>query len=230
MISKNLSVIKESISEACRQAGRDEKEITIVAVTKGRSLTEIEEVLSCGIIDIGENRVQEAVSKYNSLLLTPSFRLIKWHMLGHLQTNKVKEAVRLFGLIHSVDSLCLAEEISKQAAKINKIQDILVEIKTSSETAKSGLKPESAIEVIKEIARLKNINIKGLMTIAPQVDNPEESRPYFRMLRELRERINQLPVISNQLGILSIGMTGDFRIAIEEGATIVRLGRAVFGG
>ena len=149
-------------------------------------------------------------------------------MVGHLQTNKVKDATKIFDLIHSVDSLHLAQEIDKQAARINKAQDILIEIKTSPEANKFGLKPDDAVEVIKEIVKLKNINLRGLMTIAPIVDNPEKARIYFRMLKELRERIcSQLSAFSSQL-ILSMGMTDDFEVAIEEGADMVRLGRVIF--
>lgn len=191
--------------------------VTIVAVSKGRSIEEIKEAVAAGITDIGENKVQEALLKYREL---PT---IKWHMVGHLQANKVKDAVKIFDLIQSVDSLHLAQEIDKQALKINKIQDILIEIKTSPEETKFGLKPEEAIPAIKEIAKLKNINIKGLMTIAPIVDDPEKTRPYFRLLRDLRDEINKFQ-------IFSMGMTDDFKIAVEEGATMVRLGRAIFEG
>jgi pyridoxal phosphate enzyme (YggS family) len=149
-------------------------------------------------------------------------------MVGHLQTNKVKDAVKIFDLIQSVDSLHLAEEIDKQAAKINKIQDILIEVKTSPEATKFGLQLEVVIEVIKGITKLKNLNIKGLMTIAPIVDNPEKARPYFRLLRELGDKINESRITNHESRILSMGMTDDFEVAIEEGANMVRLGRAIF--
>jgi pyridoxal phosphate enzyme (YggS family) len=151
-------------------------------------------------------------------------------MVGHLQTNKVKDAVKIFGLIQSVDSLHLAREIDRQAAKINKIQDILIEVKTSPEATKFGLKPDEAVEVMKEIAELKNISIKGLMTIAPIVDNPGKTRPYFRLLRELRDKINELRTPNSELQTLSMGMTDDFEVAIEEGSNMVRVGRAIFEG
>ena len=147
---------------------------------------------------------------------------IKWHMVGHLQRNKVKDAVRIFDLIHSVDSLRLAEKIDAEAGKISKVQDILLEIKTSPEAAKSGLSAQEAGEVVEKIADLKNIRLNGFMTIAPAVNNPEEARPYFRMLKDLRDKINDLRH-------LSMGMTDDFEIAIEEGADIIRVGRGVFG-
>jgi hypothetical protein len=216
MIGDNIVKIKERIALACLRAKRDLSTIKLVSVSKGRSLEEIEEAIACGILDIGENKVQEAILKYKNL------SDVKWHMLGHLQSNKVKDALKIFDLIHSVDSLGLAREVDKQAGRINKIQDILIEIKTSFEIEKSGLRPEDAITAIDEMAKLSHINIKGLMTIAPIARNPQEARPYFRLLRELRDKINQS-------WFLSMGMTDDFEIAIEEGADIIRIGRGIFG-
>jgi len=229
MIKDNLSKVYQRISSVCSKVNQNPDSVTIVAVSKGRSVEGIREALEAGITDIGENRIQEALLKYNRLM-TNDYRLstIKWHMVGHLQTNKVKDAVKIFDLIQSVDSARLAAEIDKQAAKINKIQDILIEIKTSAEATKSGIKPDDATEVIKEIAKFKNINIKGLMTIAPIVASPEETRPYFRKLREIKNSINRQRITNNELTILSMGMTDDFEIAIEEGSTMVRLGRAIF--
>jgi hypothetical protein len=230
MVKENLLKIKERISLICPKINRDPRSVIIVAVSKGRTSEEIKEVIEAGIHDIGENKVQEALVKFNELRTQElaNSRTIKWHMVGHLQTNKVKIAVKIFDLIHSVDSLDLAAEIDKQAARINKIQDILIEVKTSPEATKFGLKPEEAVEVIPEIVKFKNINIKGLMTIAPIIDNPEKTRPYFRKLRELRDEINALSTVSSQLSTLSMGMTDDFEIAIEEGSDTVRLGRAIF--
>lgn len=211
---------------ACSKANRNPDEISIVAVTKNRTSQEIKEAIAAGIGDIGENRVQEALGKYNDI----TSQGIKWHMVGHLQTNKAKEAVNIFDLIHSVDSLRLALEIDKRATKINKIQDVLIEIKTSSEATKFGLIPEDALEAIRGISRLGHIAIKGLMTIAPIAGSPQEARPYFRRLRELRDEINQLLAPGCQLQILSMGMTDDFEAAIEEGSNMIRLGRAIFEG
>lgn len=225
MIRENLSRVGERIYSACANAGRNPQEITVVAISKGRSLKQIEEVIAEGIHNIGESRVREAFPKYNAL--RPPQGVI-WHMAGRLQTNKVKDAVGIFDLIHSLDSPRLAYEINRQAQGLGKVQDVLVEIKTSPEEAKSGLRPDEAPDAIKQMAELKNINIQGLMTIAPLVDNPEKTRPYFRMLRELKDKINQLT--THKLTILSMGMTDDFQIAIEEGATMVRLGRAIFEG
>lgn len=230
MIRENLTRIRERIVSACAKAGRNPQKITLVAVSKGRTLEQIKEAIAEGINDIGENRVQEALLKYDAIHRTQDARHIRWHMVGHLQTNKAKEAVKLFDLIQSVDSLRLAEEISSQAAKIGKVQDVLIEIKTSSEATKFGLKPDEAIEAIKQMAECKNINLKGLMTIAPIVDNPEKTRPYFRMLRELRDKINDVRCAICDMQILSMGMTDDFEIAIEEGANMARLGRAIFEG
>jgi len=233
MIKDNILKIKERIAQVCSKANRDPSQITVIAVAKGRSADEIRQVIDAGINDIGENKVQETILKYDELMnqrtIEPAnLRTIRWHMVGHLQTNKVKDAVRIFDLIHSVDSLHLAQEIDKQASRINKVQDILIEVKTSEEATKFGLKPEETIEVIKELARLKNINIIGLMTIAPLVDNPEEARPYFHQLRELKEMLNSLHITPYTLHTLSMGMSDDFEVAIEEGSNLVRLGRAIF--
>lgn len=234
MIRDNILKIKERIKQVCIEVGRTPDEITIVAVAKGRTADEIKEAAAAGISDIGENKVQEALLKYKELVANQqtcepaNLPTIRWHMVGHLQTNKVKDALKLFSLIHSVDSLHLAQEIDKQACRINKIQDILIEVKTSEEVTKFGFKPEETIGVIKELTQLKNINIAGLMTIAPLVNNPEKTRPYFKALKELKGQINQLT--NHQLTILSMGMSDDFEVAIEEGSNLVRLGRAIFAG
>jgi PLP dependent protein len=228
-IKGNLLKVKERIFLVCSKINRDPNSITIVCVTKGRAPQEMKEAVEAGITDIGENRVREAIIKYNELsAIRYPLSAIQWHMIGHLQTNKVKEAVNLFGLIQSVDSLRLAQEIDRHAASINKLQDILIEVKTSPEETKFGIKPDEVAEVIEEAAKFKNINIKGFMTIAPIVDNPEETRPYFRVLRELRDQIYRLPITDYRLPILSMGMTDDFEVAIEEGSNMVRTGRAIF--
>ena len=219
MIKENIEKLKKLIPG----------NVTIVAVSKNRTPEEIKEAVEVGITDIGENKVQEVLLKYNALrAMSPEPRAIKWHMVGHLQTNKVKDAVKIFDLIQSVDSFHLAQEIDRQAAKIDKIQDVLIEVKTSPEATKSGLKPDDLIGVIRNISELKNIHIKGLMTVAPIVDNPEDVRPYFRQLRDLRDSIcSELRFPSSEL-ILSMGMTEDFEVAIQEGANMIRLGRAIF--
>lgn len=224
MIKENLQKVRERISAVCFRADRSPDSVTIVCVSKGRGLDEIKEAIDAGISDIGENKAQEAELKYEQLSsIAHSLSPIKWHMVGHLQTNKVKDAVRIFDLIHSVDSVHLADSINREAVKINKAQDILIEVKTSPEATKFGVKPEEILKIAGELNRFKSINIKGFMTIAALVDNPQKARPYFKMLRELRDKIDKRMV-------LSMGMSDDFEVAIEEGADIVRLGRAIFNG
>ncbi|MCM8778319.1 MAG: YggS family pyridoxal phosphate-dependent enzyme [Candidatus Omnitrophica bacterium] len=230
MLKENLAKVKAKIAEACRRVDRDPGEITLVCVTKGVEIEKIKEVVSLGIMDIGENRVQEAFKKYNELQTT-GYKLtakIRWHMVGHLQSNKAKYAVRIFDLIHSVDSFKLAEEINKQAERINKIQDILIQVNTSGEKTKFGIEPKGLFSLIGEIKKFKNLSLKGLMTIAPVVLNPEDARPYFRKLKELFDEFNYLT--NHPLTILSMGMSQDFEVAIEEGANMVRIGRAIFKG
>ncbi|MBM3246051.1 MAG: YggS family pyridoxal phosphate-dependent enzyme [Candidatus Omnitrophica bacterium] len=222
MIEQNISRIRQRISEICSSANKEAADITIVAITKSRPADEVRQALQAGITDIGENKVQEAIVKFNEIGTAHDALRVTWHMVGHLQTNKVKDAVKIFDLIQSVDSLRLAEEIDKQAGRINKIQDVLIEIKISPEQAKSGIKPEEAVQVIERLSRLKNIRAKGLMTIAPAVAQAESARAYFRQLRELRDKIKE------SSWILSMGMSDDFEVAIEEGANMVRLGRAIF--
>jgi len=235
MIKDNIAGIKRRIALACAKARRDPKEIITVAVSKGRSVEEMREVLDCGITDIGENKIQEALKKHYELSLdfardkrATSYGL-KWHMIGHLQTNKVKDAIGIFNLIHSLDSLHLAREIDKQAAKINKVQDVLVEVNVSGESSKFGVRLQEVTALIEEASKLKNICVKGLMTIAPIVDSPKKARPYFRILKDLKDRIRSLRLITYDLQ-LSMGMTDDFEVAIEEGANIIRLGRVIFQG
>jgi len=221
MISENIRKLRKEVPDT----------VAIVCVTKGRTIDQIVEVIAAGIRDIGENKAQEALTKYRGIQHTAyGTQPIRWHMVGHLQTNKAKDAVRIFDLIHSVDSLHLAEEIDRQAAKINKVQDILIQVNTSGEESKFGLRPESLIEAFLIIKALKNVSIKGLMTIAPLVDNPEKARLYFRRLKELRDKIYELRVTSYESLALSMGMTDDYKTAIEEGANMIRLGRAIFEG
>ncbi|MBI4706988.1 MAG: YggS family pyridoxal phosphate-dependent enzyme [Candidatus Omnitrophica bacterium] len=229
MLKDNIIKVKERIAQVCLRVGRKPEEITILAVTKGRNAEEIKEVISCGIEEIGENRVQEALLKFDDKRHAISDKP-KLHMVGHLQTNKVKEAVKIFDLIQSVDSLHLAQEIDKQAAKIKKVQDCLIEVKTSPEATKFGIEPDTVIDLIKEIQALKNIRIQGLMTIAPVVDNSEQARPYFRRLREILHAVNDKRCAISHMHILSMGMSADFEVAIEEGSTMIRIGRAIFEG
>jgi pyridoxal phosphate enzyme (YggS family) len=229
MISDSIPRLRRRIEQACLRAGRDPQDITVVAVGKNRSVPQIREALLAGITDIGENRVQEAVVKYNQIQASKPESRITWHMVGHLQTNKVREAVKIFDLIHSLDSLRLAEEINRQAARINKVQQVLVEIKTSTEVTKFGIAPQEAIAFFGQASSFPSIKLKGLMTIAPTVKNPTEARSYFGLLKELRARLSrELKGTTTPELILSMGMTDDFEAAIEEGADIIRIGRAIF--
>jgi len=228
MIEQNYRNVMRRIAAASLRAGVSAGEVELVAVSKGRSVEEIAEALRAGITDIGENRVQEAVLKYNSIPNMQCPIRPKWHMVGHLQTNKARDAVRIFDLIHSVDSLRLAEEIDRQAARSGKVQDILIEVKTSPEDSKYGIGPDELPLLIEGINALGNIRLQGLMTVAPAVDHPEKARPYFKMLKELFDFANTRLPIDRRLSTLSMGMTDDFEVAIEEGSTMVRLGRCLF--
>lgn len=223
-ISDNIKTVMNRIESAAQRAGRDPSSVKLVVVTKTVGIERIHEAVSAGALILGENRVQEAKDKIEKL-----GQLAHWHLIGHLQTNKAKYAVKLFDLIHSVDNLDLAKEIDKQAAKVGKVQDVLIEVSIAGEAAKAGVAIENAPGLIREAAKLENISIKGLMTIPPFLDEPEEVRPYFKKLRDLSEAIakENIPRVSMQE--LSMGMSGDFEIAIEEGATMVRVGTAIFG-
>ena len=232
-IAENLKAVTQRISRSCEKSGRPADAVKLVCVTKEADLAQIEEVLALGVKDIGENRVQDALVKYKAI----GGQGFIWHLIGHLQTNKVKDAVRIFSLIHSVDSVRLAKEIDAQAKRIDKVQDILIQVTTSGEESKFGVAPDEASKLFKGIVLYPNINILGLMTIAPEVEDPEESRPCFRRLRELRDELNTIHNSAQRSGaspkgtqytILSMGMSNDFEAAIEEGSTMIRVGRAIF--
>ena len=195
-----------------------------MAVTKTATMGQIEEAINAGVKIIGENRVQDAKEKYQ--ILTAG---IEWHLIGHLQTNKVKYAVEIFNCIHSVDSIKLAQEIDKRSKQFGKIMDVLVEVNVSGEESKYGIKPEEVKPFIKNISEFLRIKVRGLMTIAPIVKDKEEVRPYFRKLRELSKEIKSKNIENVKMDYLSMGMTEDFEIAIEEGANMVRIGRGIFG-
>jgi len=226
MVQDKIAQIKERISAACSRSGRNPAEVTILAVTKNRTVEQINEILNTGLSAIGENKVQEALLKLSAISFQRSS--VSLQMIGHLQTNKAKDAVKIFDLIHSVDSLRLVREIDKQAWEINKIQAILIEVNVSGEVTKYGINPEELQGLVDSICGLRNVRLAGLMTIAPVVDDPEDVRPYFKKLRELRDKIYQSSITNHQLPILSMGMTDDFEVAVEEGATIVRIGRGIF--
>ncbi len=223
-LCENLMHVEENICVACKKAGRDRKEVTLIAVSKTKPVSMIETVYRQGIRDFGENKVQELCGKTE--ILPPD---IRWHMIGHLQTNKVKYIVGKTALIHSVDSLHLAEEIEKQAAKQELTVSVLVEVNIAEEKSKFGISRGETMSLVMEIAKLPHIRIQGLMTIAPFVENPEDNRGYFRQIRELSVDIREQNIDNVSMDILSMGMTGDYMTAIEEGATMVRVGTGIFG-
>ena len=222
MIEKNLSILKERIEKSCKTAGRNPDEIKLIAVSKYFGLDSILEAKKLGVKDFGENRAQELTLKFEKLGDS-----VTWHFIGTLQKNKVKYAVKAAEFIHSVESIELAEEINNRAEKLDKVQKILIEVKTSGEESKSGVENEAEIiELVKRCNELKNVQLIGLMTMAPLTDDEKIIRKSFRDLRNLKDRINTKGF---KLIELSMGMTSDFEIAIEEGATMLRIGSAIFG-
>ena len=224
MLKDRLEEVEERIQEACRRAGRDRSEVTLIAVSKTKPAEVLKEAYDLGIRVFGENKVQELTEKYEVLP-----KDIRWHMIGHLQTNKVKYIADKVELIHSVDSLKLAETIEKEAAKRHRTIDILVEVNVAEEESKFGLKVEEVIPFIEKVAGFSHINVRGLMTIAPFVENPEKNRSVFADLRKLSVDITEKNIDNVNVSILSMGMTNDYEVAIEEGATMVRVGTGIFG-
>ena len=224
MLKENLANVEKNIEQACKNAGRSRDEVTLIAVSKTKPVEMLQEIYDENIRDFGENKVQELCSKMEQL---PSD--IRWHMIGHLQRNKVKYIVGKVELIHSVDTYRLAEAINIQAKKQNVIVPILVEVNIAHEESKFGISAEDAILLVEEISKLENIRIKGLMTIAPYVENPEDNRLYFRKIKQLSVDITNKNIDNVFMEILSMGMTGDYMVAIEEGATMVRVGTGIFG-
>lgn len=224
MLKEQLTEVEERIQAACKRSGRDRKEVTLIAVSKTKPVEVLKEAYDLGVRIFGENKVQELTEKYEQL---PSD--IHWHMIGHLQTNKVKYIVDKAELIHSVDSLKLAETIEREAEKKNCIARILVEVNVAEEESKFGLKMSEVIPFVDKISKYPHINVCGLMTIAPFVENPEKNRPIFADLRKLSVDIRHKNVDNSNVSILSMGMTNDYEVAIEEGATMVRVGTGIFG-
>lgn len=224
MISENLTEVQENIRNACQAAGRDENEVTLIAVSKTKPIQQLMEAYDCGCRHFGENKVQELVSKYEAMP-----KDIKWHMIGHLQRNKVKYIIDKAALIHSVDSLRLAEEISREAVKKNIEVSILIEVNAAHEESKFGVTVDETLPLIQKISLLPNIHIKGLMTIAPYVENSEENKPYFEILRQLAVDISSKNIDNVSMNVLSMGMTGDYMTAVRAGATLVRVGTGIFG-
>jgi PLP dependent protein len=223
-IADNYKMVMSRIAAAAKRANRDPSSVKLVTVTKTVSIEGIREALSAGAQVLGENRVQEAKEKVEQL-----GHHAHWHLIGHLQTNKAKYAVKLFDLIHSVDTLELATELDKQASKMSKLQDVLIEVNIAGEAAKAGVGIDDAIRLVRHVATLGNIRVTGLMAMPPYSDIPEDSRPYFKKLKELSSAIERENIPGVSMTELSMGMSGDFEVAIEEGATLVRVGTAIFG-
>lgn len=224
MLKENLAVVEENIAKACKKAGRDRSEVTLIAVSKTKPVSMLQEIYDENIRHFGENKVQELCDKIEQMPQD-----IHWHMIGHLQRNKVKYIVGKVALIHSVDTYRLAEEINIQAKKKNVVVPILVEVNIAEEESKFGTSAEDAMLLVSEIAQLENVQVKGLMTIAPYVENPEDNRAYFRKIKQLSVDIGNKNIDNVSMEILSMGMTGDYMVAIEEGATMVRVGTGIFG-
>jgi PLP dependent protein len=220
-----LKEVTSRIAAAACACGRDPAEVGLVAVSKTKSVAQVEEAIVAGVTTLGENYVQEAREKYEALCHHP----VGWHFIGHLQSNKAKYVVRMFDLIHAIDSVKLALEVDRQAQKAAKRQRILMQVNVSGETSKYGLDPDSVISVLREISTFEHIAIEGLMTMPPFFDAPDRARPYFKALRKLRDRIRDEHMDNIKMDTLSMGMTGDYSAAIAEGATLVRIGTAIFG-
>jgi pyridoxal phosphate enzyme (YggS family) len=225
MISENIVKIRQRIAAACARAGRDPSEVTLLAVSKTFSPEHIRQAVHAGVKEIGENYVQELLRKRTLLQDEP----IRWHFIGHLQTNKVRSIVEWIRLVHAVDSLKLARELDKRAAECARVVDVLIEVNTTGEASKFGVQPEQTLELIRSFDPLEAVRVAGLMTMGPFLPDPEQSRPMFRQLRELKDRAASLGQHNVVMRQLSMGMTGDFEVAVEEGATIVRIGTAIFG-
>lgn len=224
VIEDNIREIRENIAEGALKSGRNPSEIKLMAVTKTVDDDRILEAIEFGVDIMGENYIQEAKRKIEKMDVD-----VKWHMIGHLQSNKAKYAVRLFDMVHSIDRMGLATELNKRSAAVGRMTDILVEVNVSGEESKNGISMDDAPDVIRQISSLENLSIRGLMTMPPWFDDPEDARPYFVALRELRDKIIDENIKDVEMRELSMGMSGDYRVAVEEGATIVRIGTAIFG-
>lgn len=224
MITENLEQVRKNIDEACRMAGRDPKEVTLIAVSKTKPVSMLKEAYDAGARCFGENKVQEIMDKHPQL---PED--IQWHMIGHLQRNKVKYIVDKVSMLHSVDSLRLAQTIEQEAAKHNVCVPVLLEVNVAQEESKFGLKMDEVLPLIETIADFPHIKVQGLMTIAPYVENAEDNRDFFRQLKKLSVDIEAKNINNVSMSVLSMGMTGDYQVAVQEGATMVRVGTGIFG-
>lgn len=224
MLKENLYDVQKRVEAACKRAGRDSSEVTLIAVSKTKPVSMIDEIMAEGIVDFGENKPQELKEKYDVLP-----KNLNWHMIGHLQRNKVKYIIDKACMIHSVDSLRLAETIQQEAEKLDLVMPVLIEVNIAREESKFGVYEEAAEELVRQVAKLPNLRVEGLMTIAPFVEKAERNRVYFENLRKLYVDIKSKNIDNVNMCNLSMGMTGDYEIAIEEGATLVRVGTGIFG-
>lgn len=223
-LQERIDQVNQRIEAACIRSGRSVDEVEVVAVTKYVSTNMTKQVLDAGLMHLGENRWQNAREKWESLHDRGT-----WHFIGHLQTNKVKDIIGKFQYIHSLDRLSLAKELEKKAQELDIIVQVFVQVNVSGEESKYGLQPEQAASFLEQLQQMPHLRVVGLMTMAPEVDDPEQTRPVFRELRKLRDRLNELQLTTEPIQHLSMGMSGDFEIAVEEGATFVRLGSILVG-
>lgn len=229
-VAENITAVREKIAVAAEKSGRRAEDVLLLAVSKTKPVELIGEAVRAGCLALGENKVQEILEKYEPMAAyAPQGERIHWHLIGHLQTNKVKYIIDKVDMIHSVESLKLAEEIEKRAAQQNRVMDILLEVNMAGEESKFGVRPEDTEEMLRAIAGMPHIRVRGLMTVAPFVENAEENRKVFREMRELLVDMNGKRIDNIKMDTLSMGMTGDYAVAIEEGATIVRVGTGIFG-
>ena len=224
-IKENIDGILERIADVCERSGRNPDDITLIAVSKTVNADRAREAVEAGILNLGENRVQELTDKYEKLSDTE----VKWHMIGHLQKNKVKYIIDKVELVHSVESVELANEINKRAEKNNLKVNILVELNIGEEESKFGISEESVYDFVKSLEQFENINVLGIMTVAPLAEDPEEIRWVFKKMKVIFDKLSSMNIKNSNMKFLSMGMTNDFEIAIEEGANIIRIGTAVFG-
>lgn len=224
MIAQNLHQVQENIKKACEKANRNPSEVTLIAVSKTKPVSMLQEAYDEGVRTFGENKVQEIMDKYGQLPQD-----IEWHMIGHLQRNKVKYIADKVTMIHSLDSLRLAETIESEASKHNRVIPVLIEVNVAMEESKFGISVDEVLPFVQELSKFPHLRVNGLMTIAPYVENPEENRQIFRKLKKLSVDIEEKNINNINMSVLSMGMTGDYQVAIEEGATMVRVGTGIFG-
>lgn len=224
-----LEAINQRIAAACHRAGRDFFDVTLVAVSKTVEPERIRQAIEAGVRVLGENRVQEASAKIPALAQIATERRVEWQLIGHLQSNKARRAVELFSAIQSVDSFKLAARLDGVASELGKRLPIFLEINLGGEEAKAGISPDEVLPLCEQVSKLPHLELKGLMAVPPFLDDPEEVRPFFRRLRKLRNEAQQAGIVGEQFKELSMGMSNDFEVAIEEGATVVRVGTALFG-